>query len=152
MRYLYSSITYVYTQSRGPVCTFNIANSCSTGQAPVTEQTMTVTTTPNGTIDITSMIEDYRPGESRVGLVIGLTVTFCALAIILASARIYVRYWLLNAFGKDDCFLLGALAMTLANGALGLWATQTVGLGRHVVDIVKYGPPLNLDTLHLVST
>ena len=82
--------------------------------------------------------EGYAPGQTRIPVIWGITLSFCMAATILAALRLYVRLKLLHSVGKDDWFLLAALALSWAFGSLTLWGCS-LGFGRHMYDIVKEG-------------
>ncbi|KAK0751344.1 hypothetical protein B0T18DRAFT_285450, partial [Schizothecium vesticola] len=69
-------------------------------------------------------------GESNLGRILGVQTTVLALALIVVSARVYARVFVVKAFGKDDiCMVLAAIC------ALGAWICFVIqgyyGLGKH---------------------
>ena len=81
---------------------------------------------------------DYRPGQSRIPMVIGFTASYVPFAMMVFCLRVYVRRVILKAWGLDDWFLLGATVSVLSLAILGSWATS-VGLGTRLYDLVKGG-------------
>ncbi|KAF8421618.1 hypothetical protein EV426DRAFT_193221 [Tirmania nivea] len=85
-----------------------------------------------------SLPEGYAPGQTRVPAILGITISFSAVASTLVALRLYVRLKLLRSVGKDDWFLIAALVFALVYGSLIVWACNA-GLGRHWYDILKEG-------------
>lgn len=49
-------------------------------------------------------------GESNLGRILGVQTTVLALGLIVVSARVYARIFVVKAFGKDDaCMVLAAV-------------------------------------------
>lgn len=94
--------------------------------------------------------EDYAPGQTRIPIIWGATLSCGIVATALAACRFYVRQRILRSVGKDDWLLLLALAFAWANIAAGLWGT-TIGFGRHIYDIIHDGidpsPLMNVSVL-----
>ncbi|KAI0017633.1 hypothetical protein F4780DRAFT_580486 [Xylariomycetidae sp. FL0641] len=77
-----------------------------------------------------------RAQESRLGLVLGVTVTLYVFAIIVASLRMYTRMALVKAPGRDDLFML--LATISATGSMICYFWQVpYGLGKHTEYVEK---------------
>lgn len=52
-------------------------------------------------------------GESNLGRILGVQTTVLALGLIVVSARVYARIFVVKAFGKDDaCMVLAAVCGT----------------------------------------
>jgi len=89
-------------------------------------------------VQLPSPPEGYAPGQTRVPVIWGITISFCMMTTILAALRLYVRVKLLRSVGKDDWLLIAALAFIWVLGSLTIWGCNA-GLGRHMYDLAKEG-------------
>jgi hypothetical protein len=49
-----------------------------------------------------------RAAESNLGYLLGVTATFHAIALTFVGMRMYARFIIVKAFGKDDALILAA--------------------------------------------
>ncbi|KAJ4388062.1 hypothetical protein N0V93_008667 [Gnomoniopsis smithogilvyi] len=78
-----------------------------------------------------TLIPDHTlDGQSKTGLIIGLSAAFTAVNTVVVAARIYTRAIILHTFGIDDVFIIITQVM-----AIGLNVSTILeghfGLGRH---------------------
>jgi len=79
-------------------------------------------------VQLPSPPKGYAPGQTKVPAIWGITISFCMMATILATLRLYARAKLLRSVGKDDWLLIAALAFVWVLGSLTL-GRVTRGLG-----------------------
>lgn len=61
-------------------------------------------------------------GESNLGRILGVQTTVLALGLIVVSARIYARVFVVKAFGKDDaCMVLAAVCVPFPPKSPSIW-------------------------------
>ncbi|AEO68612.1 e0629435-eb59-45cf-9678-2ab46b64b916 [Thermothielavioides terrestris] len=80
---------------------------------------------------------EYPPAylnANNAGRIVGVVGVFCFLAITFVSLRIYVRVFMVRAFGVDDALIILACALALMSWIC-LVLQIPYGLGRHAVVI-----------------
>ena len=84
---------------------------------------------------------NYINPTTRVPIVLGLTISTCALALLFTGGRLYARTSMKKALGVDDWMMLGATFLATALSILGAISCQ-FGLGYHLWDLrSEWGEP-----------
>jgi hypothetical protein len=83
-------------------------------------------------------------GESNVPRILGLDITFHALAIITYSLRMYTRIFIVKSFGKDDVMMTLCMIGLTGGGMVTVAVATAHGLGHHAFtlseeDLKVYG-------------
>ncbi|KAK4120654.1 hypothetical protein N657DRAFT_553581, partial [Parathielavia appendiculata] len=70
-------------------------------------------------------------GESNVPRILGLGITFHALALICFCMRMYTRIFVVKAFGKDDVMMVLCIIGLTGGGMITIAVATAHGLGHH---------------------
>ncbi|KAL2133536.1 hypothetical protein VTI74DRAFT_8758 [Chaetomium olivicolor] len=82
-------------------------------------------------MDLSGFPPEYV-NASNAGRIVGVVGVFCFLALVFVSLRVYVRVFMVRAFGVDDGLILAASALALMSWIC-LILQIPYGLGRHGV-------------------
>ncbi|KAH8898825.1 hypothetical protein GQ53DRAFT_635613 [Thozetella sp. PMI_491] len=76
------------------------------------------------------VVDPARAAESKTAETLSILAVFYGLAMIFVGLRVYVRAWMIKAFGKDDVVMCLCALFSLA-GFVCLVIQGQHGLGRH---------------------
>ncbi|KAM7200780.1 hypothetical protein V8F33_003711 [Rhypophila sp. PSN 637] len=96
-------------------------------------------------------------GESNVGRILGLGITFHALALVAFGLRMYTRSVFVKSFGKDDLVMCLCMVGLTGGGMVTVAVATAHGLGRHVFtlseeDVIIYGITVFLQAIFTTVT
>lgn len=78
--------------------------------------------------------DPVRAAESNLGYLLGVTATFHVIALTFVGMRMYARFVVVKAFGKDDALILAAAVRNYRESSLSASLTAWIRLVFFLVE------------------
>jgi len=78
--------------------------------------------------------DPVRAAESNLGYLLGVTATFHVIALTFVGMRMYARFIVVKAFGKDDALILAAAVRYYRESSLSASLTAWIRLVFFLVE------------------
>ncbi|KAK3361802.1 hypothetical protein B0T24DRAFT_96075 [Lasiosphaeria ovina] len=89
-----------------------------------------------GLIGVANNLDEPKPSINKKETILGLIITFLALAWICVSIRLYTRFRVIKSPGWDDLFVFLSL-MAMTPGLIAICLETTTGFGEHLVLLTR---------------